>query len=76
MPDALTFGRYAEIPYDRMTPEQQDGYPRAIRRSTAARLSDSDLARAARSSCAFSAFAAALRRSAKLVFLDLFISVF
>ena len=25
MPDALTFGRYAEIPYDRMTPEQ-DGY--------------------------------------------------
>ena len=26
MPDAPTFGRYAEIPYDRMTPEQQDGY--------------------------------------------------
>ena len=25
-PDAPTFGRYAEIPYDRMTPEQQDGY--------------------------------------------------
>ena len=26
MPDAPTFGRYAEIPYDRMTAEQQDGY--------------------------------------------------
>ena len=26
MPDAPTFGRYAEIPYDRMTPEQQEGY--------------------------------------------------
>jgi 4-carboxymuconolactone decarboxylase len=26
MPDAPTFGRYTEIPYDEMTPEQQDGY--------------------------------------------------
>src|SRR5215510_11780517 len=26
MPDTLTFGRYAEIPFNRMTPEQQDGY--------------------------------------------------
>jgi len=26
MPDTPTFGRYAEIPYDRMTPEQQEGY--------------------------------------------------
>ncbi len=26
MPDTPTFGRYAEIPYDRMTPEQQDAY--------------------------------------------------
>jgi 4-carboxymuconolactone decarboxylase len=26
MPNAPTFGRYAEIPYDEMTPEQQDGY--------------------------------------------------
>lgn len=26
MPDAPTFGRYAEIPYDQMTPEQQEGY--------------------------------------------------
>ena len=26
MPDTPTFGRYAEIPYDQMTPEQQDGY--------------------------------------------------
>jgi 4-carboxymuconolactone decarboxylase len=26
MPAAPTFGRYAEIPYDRMTPEQQEGY--------------------------------------------------
>jgi 4-carboxymuconolactone decarboxylase len=24
--DAPTFGRYAEIPFDKMTPEQQDGY--------------------------------------------------
>jgi hypothetical protein len=26
MPDTPTFGRYAEIPYDQMTPEQQDGH--------------------------------------------------
>lgn len=26
MSDTPTFGRYAEIPYERMTPEQQDGY--------------------------------------------------
>jgi 4-carboxymuconolactone decarboxylase len=26
MPDAPTFGRYTEIPFDQMTPEQQDGY--------------------------------------------------
>ena len=26
MPEAPTFGRYAEIPYDQMTPEQQEGY--------------------------------------------------
>src|SRR6185312_10252628 len=26
MSDTPTFGRYAEIPYDRMTPEQQEGY--------------------------------------------------
>jgi 4-carboxymuconolactone decarboxylase len=26
MPDPPTFGRYAEIPYDQMTPEQQEGY--------------------------------------------------
>ena len=25
MPDNPTFGRYAEIPYDQMTPEQQEG---------------------------------------------------
>lgn len=25
-PDAPTFGRYTEIPYDQMTPEQQEGY--------------------------------------------------
>jgi len=42
----------------------------------AAGLSAADLARAARSSWAFFASAAALRRSVKLVFLDLFISVF
>src|SRR5437762_2040194 len=42
-------------------------------RSTAAGLSAADLARAARSSWAFLASAAALRRSAKPVFLDLFI---
>src|ERR1700738_2508455 len=49
---------------------------RALRRSTAAGLSAADRARAARSSSAFFASAAALRRSAKLVFLDLFISIF
>src|SRR6266404_6748740 len=48
---------------------------RALRRSTAAGLSASDLARTARSSWVFFASAAALRRSAKLVFLDLFISI-
>ena len=26
MSDTPTFGRYTEIPYDKMTPEQQDGY--------------------------------------------------
>jgi 4-carboxymuconolactone decarboxylase len=26
MPDTPTFGRYTEIPFDRMTPEQQEGY--------------------------------------------------
>jgi len=26
MPETPTFGRYAEIPFDRMTPEQQDAY--------------------------------------------------
>ena len=26
MPDTPTFGRYAEIPYDQMTPEQQEAY--------------------------------------------------
>ena len=26
MPETPTFGRYSEIPYDKMTPEQQDGY--------------------------------------------------
>jgi 4-carboxymuconolactone decarboxylase len=26
MAETPTFGRYAEIPYDRMTPEQQEGY--------------------------------------------------
>src|SRR5260370_22780533 len=48
---------------------------RAIRRSTAAGLSAADLARAARSSWAFFASAASLKRSAKLVFLDLSISI-
>src|SRR5271155_5385506 len=48
---------------------------RALRRSTASGLSASALARAARSSWAFFAFAAALRRAAKLVFLGSFISI-
>ena len=26
MPDTPTFGRYAEIPFEQMTPEQQEGY--------------------------------------------------
>jgi 4-carboxymuconolactone decarboxylase len=30
MPDTPTFGRYAEIPYDQMTPEQQEGYDFAV----------------------------------------------
>jgi len=30
MPDTPTFGRYAEIPYDAMTPEQQEGYRFAV----------------------------------------------
>jgi 4-carboxymuconolactone decarboxylase len=30
MADAPTFGRYAEIPYDRMTPEQQQAYKNLI----------------------------------------------
>jgi 4-carboxymuconolactone decarboxylase len=30
MPDKPTFGRYTEIPYDQMTPEQKDGYNAVI----------------------------------------------
>ncbi len=30
MPETPTFGRYAEIPYDKMTPEQQAGYDALI----------------------------------------------
>jgi len=30
MSDTPTFGRYAEIPYDEMTPEQQEGYRFAV----------------------------------------------
>jgi len=26
MPDKPTFGRYSEIPYEQMTPEQQEAY--------------------------------------------------
>jgi hypothetical protein len=26
MPETPTFGRYPEIPYEQMTPEQQEGY--------------------------------------------------
>ena len=48
---------------------------RADCRSTAAGLSAADLARAARSSWAFFAFAAALRRSAKPVFFGQFFSI-
>ena len=35
MPDTPTFGRYTEIPYDEMTPEQQEGYRvlKEVRRS-------------------------------------------
>ncbi len=31
MPERPTFGRYAEIPYDRMTPEQQEAYDFAVK---------------------------------------------
>jgi len=37
MPDTRTFGRYAEIPYDQMTPEQHEGY-RLLRRLDAPRM--------------------------------------
>ena len=30
MPETPTFGRYAEIPYDKMTPEQQEAYRFAV----------------------------------------------
>ena len=30
MSDTPTFGRYAEIPYDKMSPEQQEGYKSMI----------------------------------------------
>ena len=30
MAETPTFGRYAEIPYDQMTPEQQEGYESLI----------------------------------------------
>ena len=30
MPETPTFGRYAEIPFDQMTPEQQEGYKTMI----------------------------------------------
>jgi hypothetical protein len=30
MTETPTFGRYAEIPYDEMTPEQQEGYRFAV----------------------------------------------
>ena len=30
MPETPTFGRYAEIPYDQMTPEQKEGYQAMI----------------------------------------------
>jgi len=30
MPEPPTFGRYAEIPYDQMTPEQQEAYRFAV----------------------------------------------
>ena len=31
MPETPTFGRYAEIPYDRMTPEQREAYDFAVK---------------------------------------------
>jgi len=34
-PRRRTFGRYAEIPYDEMTPEQQEGYIAFYSRSAA-----------------------------------------
>lgn len=30
MPDKPTFGRYSEIPYEQMTPEQQEAYSSLI----------------------------------------------
>jgi len=42
MPETPTFGRYAEIPYDQMTPEQQEGY-RFVRDPRPARRPEQDL---------------------------------
>ena len=37
MPDTPTFGRYAEIPYDQMTPEQQLHFSREIAKASTER---------------------------------------
>jgi len=37
MSETPTFGRYAEIPYDKMTPEQQKGYDAMIAARSKAR---------------------------------------
>ena len=43
MSDTPTFGRYAEIPYDQMTPEQQEGYRPMIESSRRASWAEQDL---------------------------------
>jgi hypothetical protein len=42
IPKTPTFGRYAEIPYDEMTPEQQEGY-RFLVETWRARRAEQDL---------------------------------
>jgi 4-carboxymuconolactone decarboxylase len=43
MPETPTFGRYVEIPYDEMTPEQQQGYRALIETGGSARRASQDL---------------------------------
>jgi hypothetical protein len=43
MPDKPTFGRYAEIPHEQMTPEQQEAYSSLIETPRQASRAQQDL---------------------------------